>query len=97
MHCKILISLQVHFLEPIPYHLNISQKTGQVCLGLLGAGENKWEPTFTMEHILNAIVAILIRPDVTTAMDHATLNNFHHFKWDYDKSAKQSAQKSVKR
>lgn len=89
--------MQVHFLEPFPYHINVSQNTGQVCLGLLGAGENKWDPTFTVEHILHAIIAILIRPEVTTAMDHATLNNYTHFRWNYDKFAKQSAKKSAKK
>lgn len=88
--------MQVHFVEPFPYHINVSQKTGQVCLGLLGTDENKWDPTFTVEHILNAIIAILIRPEVTTGMDHETLNNYHHFRWDYDKFAKASAKKSKK-
>lgn len=82
-------------MEPYPYHLNVSQKTGQVCLGLLGAGENKWDPSFTIEHILNAIIAILIRPEVTTAMDHSTLNKYHHFPWEYNAMAKESAKKSV--
>lgn len=84
-------------MEPFPYHLNVSQTTGQICLGLLGADENKWEPSFTVEHILNAIVAILIRPEVSTSMDHATLNDYHHFPWNYEKKAKDSARKSKKR
>lgn len=87
---------QVHFLEPFPYHLNVSQKTGQVCLGLLTAQENKWDPSYTVEHIINAIIAILIRPEVSTAMDHSTLNNYHHFPWVYKDEAKKSAGKTKK-
>lgn len=87
----------VFFLEPFPYHLNVSQNTGQVCLGLLGAGENNWEPFFTMEHVLKGITAILITPDVTSAMDHTTLNNYHHFRGTYDRSAEESAKNSAKK
>ena len=81
---------QVHFVSPFPYHLNISQSTGQVCLGLLG--DDKWEPAFmSLEHVLQALVAILIRPEETNAMDHVLLNNFHNYRWRYDDNAKKSA------
>ena len=80
-------------MEPFPYHLNVSQKTGQICLGLLGADEGKWDCSFTVEHVLHAIIAVLIRPEVSTAMDHSTLNNFHHFPITYNKLARESAQK----
>jgi len=49
-----------------------------------------------MEHVLHAIVAILIRPEVSTAMDHTTLNNYHHFPCNYKSCAKESAEKAAK-
>ena len=89
-----LYTNQVHFLKPLPYHLNVSQTTGQVCLGLLG--QEKWEPSFTMEHILQAIVAVLIRPETSSAMDHETLNNYHNFTGTYNIIARESARKAAK-
>lgn len=81
-------------MEPFPYHLNVSQRTGEVCLGLLGADENKRDPSFTIEHVLHAIVAILIRPEISTAMDHTLLNNYQNFRGMYDSYAKDSAKKT---
>lgn len=83
-------------MSPFPYHLNVSQNTGQVCLGLLG--DDKWEPSFmSIEHILQALVAILIRPEVTGAMDHTLLNNFHNYRGLYDSNAKSSAKNAAKK
>ena len=83
-------------MSPFPYHLNVSQKTGQVCLGLLGP--DKWEPSYMgMEHILQALIAILIRPEPSSAVDHALLNNYHNFPDIYSKWAKTSAARSFKK
>ena len=83
-------------MSPFPYHLNVSQSTGQVCLGLLG--DDKWEPAFmSIEHVLQALVAILIRPDATSAMDHELLNNYHNFSGTYETNAKASAKNAAKK
>ena len=83
-------------MAPVPYHLNISQSTGQVCLGLLG--DDKWEPSFmSLEHVLQALVSILIRPEVSSAMDHELLNNYHNFPSDYAIHAKTSAVNAAKK
>ena len=74
----------------------MSQTTGQVCLGLLTAGENKWDASQSIEHIIHAIIAILIRPEVSTAMDHSTLNNYHHFRGTYEAKARDSAKAAAK-
>ena len=82
-------------MAPLPYHLNVSQSTGQVCLGLLG--DDKWEPAYmSLEHILQALVAILIRPEVTSAMDHELLNNYHNYSGLYESKAKTSALNAAK-
>jgi len=72
----------------------VSKKTGEVCMGLLGGGEGQWEPSFTIENIIINIMGLLIRPEVSTAMDHDTLNQYHHFECNYDAEAKASAVKS---
>ena len=72
----------------------MSQTTGQVCLGLLG--QDKWETSFSMEHILNALVAILIRPETSSAMDHDTLNDYCNFPGSYKLMAQSSATKAAK-
>jgi hypothetical protein len=90
-----LSSLQVHFVAPFPYHLNVSQKSGQVCLGLLG--DDKWEPSYMgMEHIVQALVAILIRPEPSSAMDHELLNNYLNLSFIYTMNAEGSAKVAAK-
>ncbi len=98
-YCSVILYVctQVYFLEPFPYHLNVSQRTGQICLGLLGNDDKKWDPTFTIEHILYAITAILIRPELSTSMDHSTLNEYHHFTHIYNQNAQKSARESAKK
>ena len=81
-------------MEPYPYHLNVSQRSGQVCLGLLG--QDKWEPSLSIEHILQGLIAILIRPETSGAMEHDLLNNYHNFTSVYKRSARQSAQAAAK-
>ncbi len=65
-------------------------------MGLLGGeGEGQWETSFTLENVVNNVIALLIRPEVSTAMDHEVLNEYHHFKWNFDTKAKESARKSA--
>ena len=49
-----------------------------------------------MEHVLQAIVAILIRPEESNALDHDTLNNYHNYTSTYNARAKASAAASRK-
>lgn len=54
--------------------------------------EDQWDPsTFSMEHVLQAVIAILIRPEDTNALDHETLNNYHNFTGNYNLRARESA------
>ena len=95
VHIHDIVAFQVHFVAPFPYHLNVSQSSGQVCLGLLGV--DKWEPSYMgMEHILQALVAILIRPEPSSAMDHELLNNYHNFSYRYSVEAQKSASNAAK-
>ena len=95
VHIHDIVAFQVHFVAPFPYHLNVSQSSGQVCLGLLGV--DKWEPSYMgMEHILQALVAILIRPEPSSAMDHELLNNYHNFSSRYSVEAQKSASNAAK-
>ena len=73
----------------------MSKETGEVCMGLLGGGEGQWEPSFTIQNVIINVIGLLIRPEVSIAMDHDTLNQYHHFKWNYDSEAKASAIKSA--
>ena len=88
------IYLQVQFLAPFPYHLNVSQTSGNVCLGLLS--KDKWDTTSTMECVLQAIIAILIRPEPSNSMDHATLNSYCQSNFVYNSLAKKSAEECAK-
>ena len=51
----------------------------------------------SLEHILQALVAILIRPEVTSAMDHELLNNYHNYSGHYESKAKTSALNAAKK
>ena len=51
----------------------------------------------SIEHVLQALVAILIRPDITSAMDHELLNCYHNFHSDYDLNARSSASAAAKK
>ncbi|XP_066282960.1 ubiquitin-conjugating enzyme E2-22 kDa-like isoform X1 [Branchiostoma lanceolatum] len=78
----------VHFLTPI-YHLNVSQTCGQVCLRFLS--EDEWVAGGTIEQVVSALFSLLIRPEEDNAFDHAVLNDYHHFRRQYDKFACDSA------
>ena len=66
-----------------------------MCLGILS--QDQWDPSsFSMEHVLQAIVAILIRPEESNALDHDTLNNYHNYTSTYNARAKASAAASRK-
>ena len=58
----------IRFLSPIPYHLNVSQSNGQVCIGLLKA--DQWNPTTScIEKVLNGIVVTLAQPQLDSYVD----------------------------
>ena len=50
----------------------------------------------SIEHVLQALVAILIRPEVSSAMDHELLNNYHNFPGMYKGYAETSAANAAK-
>ncbi len=65
-------------------------------MGLLGGeGEGQWETSFTLENVIINIIALLNRPEVSTSMDHEILNEYHHFKGQYEAKARESARKSA--
>ncbi|XP_069120677.1 ubiquitin conjugating enzyme E2 B-like [Argopecten irradians] len=73
----------------IPYHLNVNQRLGQVCLGFLS--EDNWSPTGTsMEMIINALFSLLARPEPENSMDHELLNQYTHFRINYNAKAQES-------
>lgn len=82
---------EVRFLTPI-YHLNVCPKTGQVCLPFLT--KDSWKPTYTIEHILQALYSLLIKPEEGNAFEHSLLNEFHNYRSRYDSQARESASKA---
>jgi len=85
--------LQIRFVDKLPYHLNVNQGNGQVCVGFLS--EANWSTTCTLEQIVNAVFSILSRPETSNAMDHELLNKFHHFSYEYEQNARRSARATV--
>ena len=49
-----------------------------------------------MENIFQALVAILIRPEPSSAMDHDVLNSFHNVSFMYRFQANESAKNAAK-
>ncbi|XP_078593170.1 ubiquitin-conjugating enzyme E2 D4-like isoform X2 [Branchiostoma floridae x Branchiostoma japonicum] len=82
----------VRFVTPI-YHLNVSQSSGQVCLRFLA--EDEWVAGGTIEQVLNALFSLLIRPEEDNAFDHDVLNNYHHYRGQYDRKARACAAKAT--
>ncbi|XP_060081982.1 uncharacterized protein LOC132561273 [Ylistrum balloti] len=75
--------------DSIPYHLNVHQTFGQVCLGFLT--DDNWSPAATsMEQIVNALFSLLARPEPGNSMDHELLNQYTHFRYNYDHNARAS-------
>ena len=79
------------FINPIPYHLNVSQLTGQICLGLLKA--DVWEPTSSIKTLLHAISVSLTRPESDTFVDDDVNYNYHNNRGLYNEKAKKSIKK----
>ena len=79
----------VKFLSPIPYHLNVSQSDGQVCIGLLKA--DQWNPTTScIEKVLNGIVVTLAQPQLDTYVDDEVNNTYLHNRRAYEDKARRS-------
>ena len=82
----------VKFLSPIPYHLNVSQLDGQVCIGLLKA--DHWNPTTEcIEKVLNSIVVTLAQPQLDTYVDDEVNNTYLHNRRAYEDKARRSVRK----
>ena len=80
----------VNFTHPIPYHLNVGQGNGQVCIGLLKA--DQWKAENKIITVLHAISVALSDPEVNSFVDDDVNYNYHHNKTLYE----QKARKSVK-
>ena len=79
----------VKFINIIPYHLNVGQSTGQVCLGLL----NKWDADSRIRTLLHAISGALVEPQLDSYVDDEVHYNFTHNKRLYEEKARKSVRK----
>ena len=79
------------FVNPIPYHLNVSQLNGQICLGLLKA--DAWEPTSSIKTLLHAVSVSLTRPEPDTFVDDDVNYNYHNNRRLYNEKAQTSVRK----
>ena len=78
-------------MEPIPYHLNVSQTDGQVCLGATNPAS--WEPVESdIKQILIAIKAALASPQEDSYVDDDVYHLFNKDNNLYLKKAKESVQ-----
>ena len=76
-------------MEPIPYHLNVSQTDGQVCLGATNPA--RWEPVNSdIKQILLAIKAALAEPQEDSYVDDDVYGLFNKDNNLYLKKAKES-------
>lgn len=76
-------------MEPIPYHLNVSQTDGQVCLGATNPAS--WEPVNSdIKQILVAIKAALADPQQDSYIDDDVYSLFNQDNNLYLKKAKES-------
>ena len=79
----------MQFLEPIPYHLNVSQTDGQICIGATNPA--KWEPVNSdIKQILVAIKAALSEPQEDSYVDDDIYNLFNKDRNLYQRIAKES-------
>ncbi|XP_065906261.1 ubiquitin-conjugating enzyme E2-17 kDa-like isoform X2 [Dysidea avara] len=82
----------VKFVHPIPYHLNVSQSDGQVCIGLLKP--DQWDPsTSCIESILNAIAVTLAQPQLDSYVDDDVNSIYLHNRRLYEEKARCSVKK----
>ena len=76
-------------MEPIPYHLNVSQTDGQVCLGATNPAS--WEPVNSdIKSVLVAIKAALADPQQDSYVDDDVYSLFNKDNNLYLKRAKES-------
>ena len=82
----------MQFVNPIPYHLNVGQSNGQVCLGILKA--NQWDPSEScIKILLHAISVSLSEPQVDSYVDDDVNTTYHHKRSLYEERARRSVQK----
>jgi len=87
-HCALQT---IQFLEPIPYHLNVSQTDGQVCIGATNPA--RWEPINSdIKQILVAIKVVLAEPQEDSYVDDNVYNLYNKDRALYEKKAKESVQ-----
>ena len=79
----------VRFLKPIPYHLNVGQSDGQVCIGLLKS--DQWNPAVScIESLLTTIFAALARPQPDSFVDDDVNTTYMHKRSVYEEKARLS-------
>ena len=79
----------IKFQNPIPYHLNVGQSDGIVCIGLLKP--DQWDPAAScMENVLASILAALAKPQADSFVDDDVNNTYIHNNSLYQERAKRS-------
>ena len=82
----------MEFVSPIPYHLNVGQSNGQVCLGLLKA--NQWDPSEScIKILLHAVSVALSEPQVDSYVDDNVSSTYHNNRKLYEERARRSVKK----
>lgn len=75
----------------IPYHLNVGQSTGQICLGLLKP--DQWNSESRIRTLLHAISVALVEPQEDSYVDDEVYNTYSQNKGLYEERARKSARK----
>jgi ubiquitin-protein ligase len=70
--------------ETVIYHPNINRK-GEACLGMLGSG---WNPSYSIDKILENIVNLLINPNPHDPMDSIIAIEYVNNRQSYLNNAK---------
>lgn len=82
----------VRFVNPIPYHLNVDQSTGQICIGILKA--DNWNPaTSCMENVLHGVAVALTNPQQNSFVDDEVYRTYVHQKSVYEEKARCSVKR----
>ena len=75
----------------IPYHLNVGQSNGQICLGLLKP--DKWNSESRIRTLLHAISVALVEPQEDSYVDDEVYYAYCHNKRLYEEKARKSVRK----
>ena len=88
----VLYTQMVQFVDPVPYHLNVGQSNGQVCIGMLKP--NQWDPSEScIKILLHAISVMLTDPQLDSHVDDEVNYTYHNNRSLYDERARKSVRK----